>query len=66
MQALTLVFILSRLLVTTQTGFGLDIGFTDHLQIVTTNNHTTIAISTLYKLKLCLFQPAVSSPVVAW
>jgi hypothetical protein len=33
-------------------GFGLDIGFTDHLQVVTTNNYNTIAISTLYKITL--------------
>jgi hypothetical protein len=28
------------------TGFGLDIGFIDHLQVVTTNDYNTIAIST--------------------
>jgi hypothetical protein len=31
-----------------QTGFGLDIRFIDHLQVVTINNYNTIAISTLY------------------
>jgi hypothetical protein len=50
-------------------GFGFDIGFIDYLQVVTTNNHNTIAISTLYnplELTLSLFQPAVSSLVVVW
>jgi hypothetical protein len=47
-------------------GSGLDIGFIDHLQVVTTNIYNTIAISTLYKITLGLFQPAVSSLVVAW
>jgi carboxypeptidase C (cathepsin A) len=47
-------------------GFGLDIGFIDHLQTVTTNNYNTIAISTFYKIMPSLFQPAVSSLVVAW
>jgi hypothetical protein len=36
-------------------GFGLDIGFIDHLQAVTTDNYNTIAISTLYKITLSLF-----------
>jgi hypothetical protein len=44
-------------------GFGLDIGFIDHLQVVTTNNYNTIAISTLYKITP---SPAVSLLVVAW
>jgi hypothetical protein len=47
-------------------GFGLDIGFIDYLQVVTANNYNTIAISTLYKIMLSIFQPAVSSLVVAW
>jgi hypothetical protein len=46
-------------------GFGLDTGFTNHLQVATTNNYTTFAISALYK-SCCLFQPAVSSLVSAW
>jgi hypothetical protein len=29
-------------------GFGLVNGFTDHLQVITTNNYNTIVISTLY------------------
>jgi hypothetical protein len=29
-------------------GFGLVNGFTDHLQVVTTNNYNSIAISILY------------------
>jgi hypothetical protein len=33
-------------------GFGLDIGFIDHLQVVTTNNYNTIAIFTVYKITL--------------
>jgi hypothetical protein len=42
------------------------IEFTGHLQVVTTNNYKTIAISTLYKITLSIFQPAVSSLIVAW
>jgi hypothetical protein len=33
-------------------GFVLDIGFIDYLQVVTTNNYNTIAISTQYKITL--------------
>jgi hypothetical protein len=34
-------------------GFGLDIVFIDHLQVVTTNNYNTIAnLHILYKIKL--------------
>jgi hypothetical protein len=47
-------------------GFGLDIGFIDHLEVVTTNNNNTISIYTLFKITLNLFQTAVSSIVVAW
>jgi hypothetical protein len=47
-------------------GFGLDIGFIDHLQVVTTNNYNTTTISTLYKIMLSPFHPTVSSLVVAW
>jgi hypothetical protein len=46
--------------------FGLNIGFIDQLQVVTTNDYNTVAISTLYKIMLSLFQPAVSALVVAW
>jgi hypothetical protein len=31
-------------------GFGLDIRFIDHLQVVTTNDYNTLALSTLYKI----------------
>jgi hypothetical protein len=44
----------------------LDIGFIDHLQVLTTNNYNTIAIYTLYKTTLKLFQPAVFSLIVDW
>jgi hypothetical protein len=50
-------------------GCGFDIGFTDHLQVVTTTNYNTVAISTLYSSlehTLSIFHPAVSSVVVAW
>jgi hypothetical protein len=47
-------------------GFGVNIGFTDNLQVVTTNNSNIITISTLYKITPSLFQPTVSSLVVAW
>jgi hypothetical protein len=45
-------------------GSGLDIGFIDHLQIVTTNNYNTI--SDFHTLQITtahakFFQPAVSS-----
>jgi hypothetical protein len=33
-------------------GFELDIGYIDHLQVVTTNNYNTIVIFTLYKITL--------------
>jgi hypothetical protein len=47
-------------------GFGLTIEFIDHFQIVTTNNYNIVAISTLYKITLSLFQPTVSSLAVSW
>jgi hypothetical protein len=52
-----------------QTGFGLVIGFTEHLQIVTTSTYNAIANS--YTLQITTaptksFQSAVSSAVVAW
>jgi hypothetical protein len=42
-------------------GFDIDIGFVDHLQVVTTSNYNTITFSTRYKI-----MPAVSSLVVTW
>jgi hypothetical protein len=49
-------------------GFGLDIGFIDHLQVVTTNNYNTIAdFHTLQITRAhAVFQSAGSSLVVAW
>jgi hypothetical protein len=41
------------------------IRFIEHLQVITTNDYNTIAISTLYKLR-SLFQPPVSSLDVSW
>jgi hypothetical protein len=49
-------------------GFGLIIGFTEHLQIVTTSNYSAIANShTLQLTSACTksSQSTVSSPVVA-
>jgi hypothetical protein len=40
---------------------GLVNRFIDHLQVVTTNTYTTIAISILYKITLILSQPSVSA-----
>jgi hypothetical protein len=50
-------------------GFGLIIGFIDHLQIVTASNYSAVANShtlrfTTARSKSC--QSAVSSPVGAW
>jgi hypothetical protein len=47
-------------------GFGLDIGFIDHLKVVSSNNYNTIAISKLYKFALSYFQPAIFSLILAW
>jgi hypothetical protein len=47
-------------------GFELDIGFSDHSQVVTINNSNTTAISTLYKITPSLFQFTVCLTVVAW
>jgi hypothetical protein len=49
-------------------GFELDIGFIDRFntQLITTLNYGDIAISTLHKVTLSLFQLAMSSLVVAW
>jgi hypothetical protein len=60
------VMILESLL----TGFGLVTGFTEHLQIVTTSNYSTIANSHTH-LKFTTArtkssQSAAPSPVVAW
>jgi hypothetical protein len=50
-------FILSRTMCDYRRGFGLYIVFIDHLQVVTTNNYNTIAISTLYKMTLSFSTP---------
>jgi hypothetical protein len=50
-------------------GFGLVIGFTDHLQIVTTSNYSTITNSHTLQFTTAhtkSSQSAVSSPVGAW
>jgi hypothetical protein len=50
-------------------GFILDIGFFDHLQVVTTNKYNTVAnFKTLQitGVHVKFFQSAVSSLVVAW
>jgi hypothetical protein len=52
-----------------QTGFGFLIGFTEHLQIVTTSNYsyTTNSHSLQYTTaRTKSSQSAVSSPVVVW
>jgi hypothetical protein len=51
------------------TGFGLVIGFTEQLQIVTTSNYSAIANSHTLKFTTARTkssQSAVSLPVVAW
>jgi hypothetical protein len=51
------------------TGFGLGIGFIDHLQIVTTSNYNTVANSHTLQFTTARTkssQPAAFSPVVAW
>jgi hypothetical protein len=47
-------------------GYGLDIGFIYHLQVVTANNYNIIAISTLYKIMLSysVFSVFISSCLV--
>jgi hypothetical protein len=57
--------------VTTDGGFGLDIGFIDHFNIqpVITLNYSAIVNfhnSQLTTARAKLFQPAVSSPAVPW
>jgi hypothetical protein len=52
-----------------QTGFGLVIGFIDHLHIVTTSNYSANANSHTLQFNTARTrssQSAVSSPVVAW
>jgi hypothetical protein len=44
-------------------GFGLEIGFIDHIQVITTNNYNNIAISTLYS---SLQQTVSCSQSVSW
>jgi hypothetical protein len=57
-------FVLSHVWVTIH-GFGLVIGFIEHLQIVTKSNYRAIANSHTQQSTTAL-QSAVSSPVVAW
>jgi hypothetical protein len=50
-------------------GFGLVIGFTKYLQIVTTSNYSAVANSHTLQFTTARTkssQPAVFSPVVAW
>jgi hypothetical protein len=50
-------------------GFGLVIGFIEHLQIVITSNYSAIANSHILQFTIAhteSSQSAVSSPVVAW
>jgi hypothetical protein len=52
-----------------QTGFGLVIGFTEHLRNVTANNYSANANSHLLQFTSTRTKPsqsAVSSPVVVW
>jgi hypothetical protein len=53
----TQLTILSCVGVWLSTGFGLMNTFIDHLQVVTTKNYNTIAISTLYILHITIRQP---------
>jgi hypothetical protein len=50
-------------------GFGLVIGFTEHLQIITTSNYSAIANSHILQFTTARTkssQSDVHSPVVAW
>jgi hypothetical protein len=50
-------------------GFGFVTGFTEHLQILTTSNHSTVSDSHVQKFTAAhtkSSQSAVSSPVIAW
>jgi hypothetical protein len=65
----TIIYVLSHVLSDSRWGFGLDIGFIDHLHVVTTKNYNTIAnfhtlqITTAHTKS---FQSAVSSTLVSW
>jgi hypothetical protein len=48
------------------TGFGLVIGFIDHLQVVTTNNYNTITDFHTFQITVSLFQPALISLNISW
>jgi hypothetical protein len=46
----TKAIILSRVCVWLQAGFGLEMGFIDHIQVVTTSNHNTIAFFNILEI----------------
>jgi hypothetical protein len=53
----------------TVVGFGLVVGFIEHLQIITTNNYSAVTNSHTIQFTMACTkssQSAVSSPVIAW